>query len=957
MTQLSAYLLLMMLAQSAAPLEDNDTDQAADVPVPMMPNIMAPAEGMDSEVAEDLKAAIANLAREKNEQGKKLLKRFKYPEALASFREAYELDPQNAEVLNNFGYAHALLGNFEDAQKYYEESILIAPDRSVVYLNYSDLLVEFFPEDEKSLSNAAALLIKARELLGNSPRVIIRQARLEVLRGQLPEAERYYREYLVQRKPNDKLKIELGDFFRDMGKTDEAIQWYESVKDEPTLAIAEGRLWEMEVAAQSVRLGWQGDKVSPQSERLAASAQKLFNAKKYVQSERLYRQVLKESPIYAGAMAGFGDLLYRTGRVHDAEMYWLRALVIDRDNPSLYAKLAQMYLDRKNRDQASWAVVFLSRALELRPQWIDLELDLAVALRETGEPLGALSHVKRYLNRAEADDAKRQDAMKLKRALETLIPAEALIESGLDEAVQIDGDELSPALSESLRKAKAHLKRGSLNGAMAALRNLDEKDRGPVVLNLEARILMGAGKIRDARDVMIESLQKVESQPIIHEQLARAYIELGNPRRGRIHLLRAEQLGYTGATYLLAKLDAGDLGEDFISILKDLARLRQLMLAQKRIRSFLLNDSASIYRAEARALRDKLADRFDAFKSMAALTLLSLALVLFILFLRIWGGTDLRRLIAKHPDAGIQIQRTLSAIRHEVLKHNTMMLVGLVDAIESGEDVSARVDHFHKKMLGENGTGGVQARLQHYISELKQIGDAHKKRLNLKRKDAVTSPLLRGMKLIQRNRSRLLRYGQLSSASKTALKKDLKAASSLLNIEGYEAVRDLLNQLRTLAVNEALLRSVYEQCIMEPAFAGVPFAPLRMTLEIAENSAVNVALPRAAFEDIVTNLIRNAIQSSLIYGEASSKVEIALALQTEVDMVTGIERAVLLVKDKSPRELTAEMLRGRYIEEGLGLTADLVTRYDGTLDVFSGDDQWQKAVAVKLPVATYGDDT
>jgi hypothetical protein len=44
------------------------------------------------------------------------------------------------------------------------------------------------------------------------------------------------------------------------------------------------------------------------------------------------------------------------------------------------------------------------------------------------------------------------------------------------------------------------------------------------------------------------------------------------------------------------------------------------------------------------------------------------------------------------------------------------------------------------------------------------------------------------------------------------------------------------------------------------------------------------------------------------------------------------------------------MLRGRYIEEGLGLTADLVSRYDGTLDVVGGDRGWSKAVLLKLPV-------
>ena len=956
MTGLITCVLLTLLAQND-PLPEKDTSPMSPLPIVASEETADTHSDVDTEVAEDLQLAISNLAKEKNEQGKKLLKRNKYPDALTLFREAYDLDASNAEVVNNFGYTHALLGNFDDAQKYYEESISIDPGRAVVYLNYSDLLVSFSPENEKALSNAAALLVKARELLGNSPRVILRQARLEVLRGQLVDAERFYREYLSQRRPSDKLKVELGDFFRDMGKTADAIEWYESVDGERMKKIAEGRIWEMEVAAQSVRLGWPGEKVSPQSERLAKSARKLFNAKKYVQSELLYLKVLKGAPTYADAMTGYGDLLFRTGRVRAAELYWLKALVIDRDNPSLYSKLAQLYLTHKRQDQGAWTVVFLSRALELRPQWIDLELDLAMALRENGDPMGALAHVKNYLSRMSTNSEKRQHALKLKRALETLIPPEELIESGLDDVQAEAGNNLSPELEESLRKAKAHLKRGDLNGAMAALRNLDEKDRGPVVLNLEARILIGAGKTTEALKVLIQSLQKNERQPIIHEQLGMAYVELGNDKKGRVHLLRAEQLGYSGATYLLARLDAGSLDDDILSVFKDLPRLEKLVSSRKRIHAFLRQDSASIYRSEARALKEKLDHRFDAYNSLAALTLFSMLLIVVIVFIRIWGGTDLRRLIAKYPDAGIQVQRILSAVRHEVLKHNTMMLVGLVDAMQNGEDVSDRILHFYRQMLGEDGNSGVQARLQYYIGELKQIGDAHKKRLNLKRKDAVTTPLLKGMALIRRNRTKLVRYETITGASKAALKRDLKSASSLLNIEGYEAVRDLLNQLRSLKVSEELLRTVYEQCKMEPAFAGARFASLTVEMDLSENSAVNVAVPRGAFVDIVTNLIRNAVQSSLLYIEDLREVEIALALQTEVDMVTGIERAVVLVKDKSPRELTAEMLRGRYIEEGLGLTADLVTRYDGTLDVYDGDSEWAKAVAVKLPVATYGDDT
>lgn len=924
-------------------------------PVNDEPQLSQLPETVDTSVAEDLAAAILKLAGEKNELGKKLLKKYKYPDALNAFREAFELDSTNAEIVNNFGYVHALLGNVEDARKYYLESIKLNDERAIAYINLSDLLVESFPDDERELADSSQLLVKSRELLGNSPKVILRQARLEVQRGHLIEAERFYKEYLVLRRPTEKLKLELGDFFRDMGKTDEAVQWYTSVADEKVKPLADGRIWELEVEAQSVRLGWQGPEVSKKAQRLAHNARQLFNEKKYHQAEQLYLQTLQNSPTYAGAMAQYGDLLYRVGRVREAELTWMRALVIDRDNPALYAKLAQLYLTLKNSNQVSWAVVFLNRALELRPQWIDLELDLAVALRETGDPLGALSHVKIFLGRVSPDSSKRQDALKLRRALETLIPPEDLIDSGLEDARQKNG-ELSPELTQSLRRSKAHLKRGNLNDAMVELRNLSEDNRGPAVLNLEARILLGAARVHEAQKVLRASLLKNEKQPIIHEQLGMAYIETGDLTKGRIHLERAEQLGYIGAVYLLAKLDAGEMKDDLWSIFTDIGRFQHLLHARRRIQTFLQNDSASIYRAEARFLRDKLDRRFDTFKSFVALILFSVLLIVVLVFIRIWGGIDLRRLIAKYPDTGIQVQRILSAVRHEVLKHNTMMLVGISEAIEGGEEVSSKIALFYKQILGD-GSGGVHARLQYYMDELVKIGDAHRTRLNLKRKDAATSPLIKGMALIRRNRSRLQRYTSLSYASRIALKRDLKTASALLNIEGYEAVRELLDRLRTLSVDATLLRSIYDRCKMEPAFAGVQFASLLLEVDLEGQGAVNVALPQAAFEDIVTNLMRNAVQSSLVYSENVEEISLGVSLHLEVDMVTGIERVALLVKDKSPKEVTAEMLRGRYIEEGLGLTADLVTRYDGTLDVLEGDKEWIKAVVVKLPVATYGDDS
>ena len=91
------------------------------------------------------------------------------------------------------------------------------------------------------------------------------------------------------------------------------------------------------------------------------------------------------------------------------------------------------------------------------------------------------------------------------------------------------------------------------------------------------------------------------------------------------------------------------------------------------------------------------------------------------------------------------------------------------------------------------------------------------------------------------------------------------------------------------------------------------------------------------------------MQSSVELG--LSPVEIGFTVDLEVDEVTGLERAVFLVNDRSTKELTTEMIRGQAIEGGLGLTADLVSRYDGSVDVVPGEKGWHKAVRVKLPVS------
>jgi signal transduction histidine kinase len=190
----------------------------------------------------------------------------------------------------------------------------------------------------------------------------------------------------------------------------------------------------------------------------------------------------------------------------------------------------------------------------------------------------------------------------------------------------------------------------------------------------------------------------------------------------------------------------------------------------------------------------------------------------------------------------------------------------------------------------------------------------------------------------------------LSQSRKKRVLLSLRKVVHNLNVVGSKELKKLLDRLRVLEVDEALLNSIWERICTEPSFASVDLGPLQTRMD---TDSCPLLIPRQALEDILGNLIRNAIQSSVEDGALPIAIEIKVA--NEVDETTGIEQMSFQVRDRSSKALDAEMLRGRYIEQGLGLAAELVAKYDGSLDVMPSEDGWSKAVVVRLPRAAAGD--
>jgi len=907
-------------------------------------------DGGASRMNDVLDEAMRKIALSRAAEARAFLKRKDYPGALSRYREAHELAPTNPEIANNLGYIYYLLGNVDEAERLYRLTLSLEPERYSVHLNLADLLVENGPTPER-LAEALALLGRARELKGNRPQVIIRQARVAVASGEFAAAERYYREFLAMKPATPKVALEVGDFYRDQGRSEEALGWYRSIEDEDLGREAAARIWELEVEKQSKRFGWASSTgVVPVRARMLETRGRVLLAKgQFEEAERVLLEALSLAPAFSTARADLGDLMRQTGRPAEAEIEYLRAIAVDHENADVHSRLGELYLaSAGGQPRFAEAAIFLGRAVALRPDWTALELKLATALQGAGDLFGALDHVNRYLAgvHSEEDQA---TALALKRSIEALVPPAALVGPGMIASAFEPRAGMSERLAMAFGKARAHLARGEVDAAMAVLRELPEKERGVDVLNLESRILLGSGRVAEAARAMRDSLRIDESQAVVHGQLGAILLELGERRDARLHFARSAELGDPSAMFQLARLDVGEIEPGLASWARDVPDMFVLYESLGRLDAFLATSAASIYRKEAESLRQTVRDRLIvAIAACVGAFLLFVIAVSFVLR-RIYGGADLMTLIAKHPEAGPEVQRVLSAVRHEVLKHNTMMLDGLIEAMEGRGDAAELAAHFGKAICGDGADGGLGARLDGYVAALDRIGGANRTRLNLRRKDPAMAPLLRGICILARAGGKLARYPSLGAGDRAALLRGLKTAAHLLNTTGYEAVRGLLDRLRALQIDAELLRGVFERCTREPSFSGVAFAPLDVETRLDAPAGIHV--PRAAFEDVMTNLVRNAIQSSLKYGEERDAVHIGFGVAVEVDAVTGLERVVFEVRDRSRKVLTAEMLRGRYIEEGLGLTADLVSRYDGTLDVVPGTGVWSKAVVVKLPMA------
>jgi tetratricopeptide (TPR) repeat protein len=636
------------------------------------------------------------------------------------------------------------------------------------------------------------------------------------------------------------------------------------------------------------------------------------------------RELLGRAPRSPELWATLGDIHLARGAVEEAERAYVAAAALEPDQASYRARLGMLLAERYGGRRHREAIAELNAALALRGAWAELHYRLATIQREAGLFDDAADSLGAYLA-LEPDGAHAQEVRQTLEDLGRRRPAVVEVP-----AVG-SGDAVPNPARHAYRMARVYRGRGDdVQAELEAARALSLAPDYLDALLLLAALALEKGDDERAMELYGRCQALAPSDARLLLTMGELHRARGDTERASQAFEAAARVGAPEARYLLADMAAerGDLGT-----------------ARQQLEAYFEHSSGGLAHEPALALQDRVLRRLRIVRASVAGGVSLLLLLLGAFLVRRRTGASLSVLLVREPASYHEVARLLSAIRHEVLKHNTNLLASVADRLEEGDEQAS--SYAAERLFGEGEEIGVIARFEGYLRELEGVGRLHGVRLNLRNRDPVLGPMHRAMGRLRRLEGRLR-----SPPRKPArLCRELRSLSEQLNEEGYRELGRIIQDVSVQRVELSLFEAVYRRVAAEPALEGR--APEALELE-GQELRVPVRIFRKDLEDVAANLLRNAV-FALIEELPEGERRIGVALVEEMDPITGLETLALRFRDNAPRPLTDAILRGRRIERGLGLAADLLTRHQGVMNVENARSElaagWTKAVVVRLPRA------
>ncbi len=762
-----------------------------------------------------------------------------------------------------------------------------------------------------------------------------RKAALGVLEAYLTECKD------ENRKPTAEAILLMAQWFRDEDELERAAELYERLArsyDGSEFADDAGKIREeIEFELELRKLDeTQGFRPSESAEAAYNAGLVALREGAFDEAERRLTAAIDESPWFPRAYYSRGVARARLDKLMPAVDDINRSIRMDRSDYRAHMTLGLIYKKEFAGAEDDEAIKHLSSALRLRPDLTRLHLLLGELYARTDREK-AREHYQRFIQLTELDDPEARTARKALEDLEREIRKEDPLPMPppAEESLRFLDPEVQRVINEAYLRGTEHQDWQMAEKILVQAR--ENFPRTAVVLNELARVVYHQERYGDARAYWEQSLVLLEDQVEVHERLGLLLRE-DLPDEAIPHLQRAADLGSLTARFSLAEL---------------LWEQTKPLEAREQIERYLAEGSDyDLYWDRAQALHDEIESRFvQAYLALGVLLTLLIAFPAWRVY-RHYRGASLEQLLDKAPKSYPEVARVLSLIRHEILKHNTAFLADVGRALEyQAADADVRAEVLGQRLFGDalarrggrargQPPGGIYGRFHGYLDELEQVARAYRVTLNLHRKDTTFRPMIAAFDDLARWGPALRRTPTLSGSKRAELAKTLRHCGHVLGRKAFERLSGLIQQLCVTTVDARLVEACFGLVQGEKQFAGQEFAPI-----VVQGEGAPVRIFRTDLEDILANVIRNSLRSSLQYTEPP--VGLGVSLQIEVDEITGLGSLAIRIKDRSPEPLTNEMLRGRYVERGMGITVDLLSRYDGAIAV-EPEPGWSKAVVLRF---------
>ena len=635
-----------------------------------------------------------------------------------------------------------------------------------------------------------------------------------------------------------------------------------------------------------------------------------------------FRTALRLSPGYSEAALALGSVEERDGRTSEAAAAYRTALAADPDGFDALVALANLLWNEPDRAAKEESLALLDRAAALRPDLARLHRESANRWAAWGDPARALERLEAWWPLASPEE--RTSAAPFRERLRA-----RLTRAGGPEPDALGSNPASPAVG-AYRLAQVYAARPDERDWDAAERELLEAERLDPrfvpALELRAALRERRGDLAGAEGVLRRAVAVDPSRTPAWERLAE--LLAGQPRRAKdaeAAWEHAEQAGSREALYALARIASGR---------------GQTLRAAALYRRYVAEAAGGVHVEEARAALEREERRQSTLRGVgfgaAAVALFAGGLS----WARRRGGLTLDEWLRRDPGATRDARSLAGRLSHEAFKHGGLLLGEAVERLGTAGGLAEAAPLLVERLYGSGGTPGLVAEARTALADLEALARRRGARLNLRFKDPLLSPVCRALDALTRAERafvRLARTGSLPARRMESLAWTLRQAASVLSPRTAQRLTGDIDSAGSTEVRFDRLESLLSSVARERDSRPPPLA--RLGLFAAEDGkCLRVRVPEGDWLTLWRNLFANALAAPCL----------ALLAEERRDPVTGQALARFVLFDGDPRLLTAEMIRGRGAERGLGVVADLVRKWDGLVDVTPGTGAFTKGVALEF---------